>query len=73
MPCSRGEFDGFGVAGVGVADDAHAGVGGQRPLQPAGGCFRAVGDDDLAGVQAVADADAAAVVDADPGRPLTAP
>jgi hypothetical protein len=51
-----------------VAHDAHAGIDGQHPFQPRGRFRRAVGDDDLAGVEAVADAHAAAVVVADPGR-----
>ena len=56
------------VAGIDVAGHAHAGVGGQHPFQAHSRFRRAVGDDHLAGVQAVADADAAAVVEADPGR-----
>ena len=55
------------VAGIGVADDAHAGIGGQDALQARGGLGRSVGDDHHAGVERVADADAAAVVEADPG------
>ena len=51
-----------------MADDAHAGVDGQDPFQAFGRFRRAVGDNDLPGVQAVADAHAAAVVEADPGR-----
>ena len=54
------------VAGIDVAGDAHARVGGQDAFQT-NGCFgRAIGHDDLAGMQAVADADADAVVEADP-------
>ena len=44
------------------------GIAGQHALEACRGLGRAVGDDDHAGVQAVADADAAAVVDAHPGR-----
>ena len=44
------------------------GIAREDALEPCRGLGRAVGDDDHAGVQAVADADAAAVVEADPGR-----
>ena len=56
------------VAGVGVAHDAGARIGRQHALEPLGHLVGAVGDDDHARVDRVADADAAAVVDADPGR-----
>src|SRR5207237_4654229 len=62
-------FESFVVAGVGVADDAHAGVGGQHALEAGGGFGSAVGYDDLAGVDAVTDAHAAAVVHRYPGGP----
>ena len=67
-PCSRACWIASGVAGVGVTHDARARVGGQHPLEPFGCVGRAVGDDDHAGVDRVADPDPAAVVDADPGR-----
>jgi hypothetical protein len=51
-----------------VADHAHAGVVGEHPLELLRGELGAVGDDDHAGVDRVADADAAAVVDRHPGR-----
>ena len=57
------------VAGVSVAQDARRRVGRQHALEPVAGVVGAVGDDDHAGVDGVADADAAAVVDAHPRRP----
>src|SRR6185437_16332679 len=63
-----GDFDGAVVAGVGVADDAHAGVVGEEAFEFLGCEVGAVGDGDLAGVDGAADAHAAAVVDGDPGR-----
>ncbi len=69
MPRSARDLDRPLVAGVDVADDAHAGIGGQDPLELPGGQLRAVGHDDHPGVLAVADPGAAAVVDADPGGP----
>ena len=57
------------VPRIHVPHRARTWVGGQNPLQPAGRVVAAVGDDDHAGVQTVADADAAAVVDADPPAP----
>src|SRR5207244_5834237 len=67
-PVTPGSLDRLGIAGVGVAHDPGAGVGGQHALEPPGRVGGAVGDDDHAGVERVADADAAAVVDADPRR-----
>src|SRR6185436_2691955 len=58
---------GFGVAGVGVADDAGAGIVAQHQGQPEGGVVGAVGHNLGAGVDGAAHADAAAVVDGDPG------
>src|SRR5699024_9532065 len=66
-----GEIPGFLIAGVGVADDAHAGVAGEHALQAPGGLVGAVGHDDLAGVQAIAHADPAAVMEAHPTRPAS--
>src|SRR5262245_22055238 len=51
------------VARVGVPQYAHRRVVGQHAFEPAGGLGGAVCDNDLAGVLAVADADAAAVVE----------
>ena len=62
-----GEGDGGIVAGVGVADDAEAGVGGEDAFEAAVHFGGAIGDHDHAGVLRVADADATAIVDADPG------
>lgn len=56
------ELLGFDVARVYVADYTHARVGGQNALDALGHFIRAVGYCDLAGVQRVADAYAAAVV-----------
>src|ERR1035438_6087368 len=41
-----GEADGLGIAGVGVADYAEAGVAGQDAFQAAIHFFRAIGDHD---------------------------
>ena len=62
---------GRGIAGVGVARDAQAGIGCQHSLEPARGLWRTVSDNDLAGVDAVADAHAGQVVVAD-GTPEAA-
>jgi hypothetical protein len=51
-----------------VARRPDAGVVGQHALQPLAHLGRAVGDDHLPGVQRVADAHAAAVVERDPAR-----
>ena len=56
------------VAGVGMAHDAGARIGGEHPLEPLRRIRAAVGEHDHAGMDRVADPDAAAVVDADPGR-----
>ena len=61
-----GDLDRAVVAGVRVAQDAHRRVGGEDALELLGGQIRPIGDDDHAGVLAVADPDAAAVVDARP-------
>ena len=45
-----GDVKGSFVAGVGVADDAHAGVVGEEAFELLGGEVGAVGDRDLAGV-----------------------
>ena len=66
VPRCRG--DRLVVARVDVAQDARARVGREHPLEPLRRLVGAVGDDDHARVDRVADADAAAVVDADPGR-----
>ena len=63
-----GDVDRALVAGVDVAHDAHARVGRQHALQLARRELGAVGDAHHAGVLAVADAHAAAVVDRHPGR-----
>jgi hypothetical protein len=55
-PVSFGHLDGFLVAGVHVADDGCPGVGDEHPLQSHRGLCRAVGDDDLTGVDGVANA-----------------
>ena len=68
MPWRARGVERFGVAGVGVAHDAEPGIAGQHALQLLVRFARAVGDDDHAGMQRVADADAAAVVDRHPGR-----
>ncbi len=63
-----GRGDRLGIARVDVPDDSHPGIGRQDTLEPRRHLVGAVGDDDHAGVDRVADPDAAAVVDADPGR-----
>ncbi len=57
------------VARVRVPGDAHARVGREHALEPLRRRVAAVGDDHHPGVDGVADADATAMVDADPGRP----
>src|SRR5688500_16328494 len=54
---------------VGVADDAHAGVGSEDALEAGRGLRRAVGHDYLPGVDAVTYAYSSPVVDRHPGRP----
>src|SRR5699024_10022448 len=63
-----GDFSGAVVAGVDVADDAHARVIREQARQFLGGQFGAVGHRDLSGVDGAADADATTVVDGHPGR-----
>src|ERR1051326_5204303 len=65
-PAVVGNLDGALVAGVGVAHHAATGIVGQDALQLPRRLFGAVRDHDHAGVDGAADADAAAVVDADP-------
>ena len=62
-----GDLGGVFVAGVDVADHAHAGVVGQHPREFLRGQFGAVGDGHLAGVDGAADPDPAAVVNRHPG------
>src|SRR3954454_3619648 len=62
------DLDGPLVACVDVAEDAHRRVRGQDPAELLGGEVGAVGDDDHPGMLAIADPDAAAVVDRDPRR-----
>lgn len=57
----------FVVASIYVSENAHHWVVGEDAGEAFGGCVGAVGDDDLAAVLGVTDADAAAVVEADPG------
>src|SRR5262245_49032741 len=66
-PALAGAGSGTVVAGIDVADDTHARVAGQDALEAFLGSGGAIGDDDHAGVQTVADAHAATVVDAHPG------
>ena len=66
-PCSA-RVERLLVARVDVAHDARAGIGREHALEPLGRLVGAVGDDDHARVDRVADADAAAVVDAHPRR-----
>ena len=56
------ELDGAGVAGVGVAEDACAGIAGEDTLQSALGIFSAVSDHNHAGVLRETNANAAAIV-----------
>ena len=62
------KFDSSLVAGIRVSDNSHPRIGGQYSLDTFCGFRSAVGDYYLAGVEAVADADAAAVVERHPGR-----
>ncbi len=63
-----GGLDRLGIAGVGVPHDARPGVAREDAAEAARRALRAVRDDDHAGMDRVPDADAAAVVDRDPGR-----
>src|SRR5579883_3308111 len=60
-PKLSGAVYGFFIARVDVAHDSRAGVVGEDAREPFCRLRRAVGHDDLPGVQGVADADAAAV------------
>ena len=62
-----GSCNGLLITGIRMTDHAQARVGGEDALQPPGGSRCAIGDDDLAGVLAVTDADPAAVMERDPG------
>ncbi len=57
------------VARVDMPHHAHARVDGEHPLEPSVGTLSALCHDHHARVQRIADADAAAVVDRDPGGP----
>src|SRR3990172_9508355 len=46
------EIDGIGITGIGVAGDAHTWIGRQHSLQTSRGFGRAIGHDDLSGVDA---------------------
>src|SRR5690348_12431578 len=63
-----GEGDGFGIAGIRVARDADARIVSENALDARSHFLRAVSDRDLAGVNGVADADAAAIVNRNPAR-----
>ena len=65
MPLSR--LKRLFVASIGVAHDAHAGVSGEDALDAGRSLGRAISDDDLPGVLAIADAHAAAMMEGDPG------
>ncbi len=67
-PRSAATVGGVLVAGVDVADHAHARVVGQHPRELLRGQFGAVGDGDLAGVDGAAHPDPAAVVNRHPRR-----
>jgi hypothetical protein len=66
-PCSRAQATALLVAGVGMAHHAGGGVVPEHALDALRRRVGAVADDDHAGVLRVAHADAAAVVQADPG------
>src|SRR5580693_7821746 len=61
------EFDSFRIAGVGMARNTQAWIGSEHALEAARGFRSAIRHDDLPGVDAVANANAAAVMDTDPG------
>src|SRR5687767_13988747 len=61
------DVEGPFVAGVGVADDAHAGVVGEEAFELFRGEVRTISHRNLAGVDGTADPHAAAVVQRDPG------
>ena len=49
-----------------MSNDSHPGVGKEDPLKTAVGLLRSVGNDDLTGMQRVAHADTATVMEAHP-------
>ena len=67
-PCSRAQSIAIVIAGVGVAHDAGGGVVPQDAFEAARGIVGAVGDDHHAAMLRIAHADAAAMVERDPGR-----
>ncbi len=68
QPAFLHAFYGFFIPGIDVTHHAGAGIVGQHSLQPPR-CLRcAIGDDHLPGMDGVADAYAATVMDGDPGR-----
>ena len=64
-----GTRDSLWIPGVGVARHPQAGVGGENTLQAARRLGCAIGHDHLPGMDAIANAYAAAVVNAHPGGP----
>src|SRR5207237_7095451 len=62
-----GKVDRARITGISVTEDAYAGVAGEDALEAPTRIVGAIGDDDHAGVLRVTDADAAAVVDGNPG------
>jgi len=61
-------MNGFGIACVHVPGDADAGIIGEDAFDAGGHLRRAVGDDYLPRMLRIADADAASIVDGNPGR-----
>ena len=64
----RGVPCGALVAGIHVAEEAHGGIRGEHALEPLRGLGGSIGYDHLTRVDRVADADATAMMYADPRR-----
>src|SRR5438445_11869713 len=62
------KLDSLSVSRICMSDDSHAGIGGEDALDAFCSFGRAVGDDDLAGVEAVTDPDSTVVMERDPSR-----
>ena len=62
----RSEFDGAGIAGVGMAQDTHARIAVENALKTTFGRLSAVGNNDHPGVLRETDTDTATVVDGHP-------
>ena len=62
------EIDRARITSISVANDAHSRIAREHALEATRRCFRSVRDDDHAGMLRIADADAAAIMNRNPGR-----